>query len=332
MKLMPIFCLLSLMVLCANVCPVFAKAPTTPKILFTSTGHGNYYGVYIMNPDGTEQVDLTQHRANDLDADWSPTGEQILFVSDRGGARDLYLMDPNGSNVRRVFKFKIEDWRVNPTWSPDGKQIAYVRVNWGKLTSSIYVATLGEQEEELIVQGISPAWSPDGMEIACSIRGRITFINVHTRKQEQLLPHQKPIHWQRYPSWSATGDKLAFAWNNNPLPLPDAERHVHDAWQAKQAIYIVNRDGTDLQQLVDEAGPYADYPVLSPNGEEVLYTQEVNGFLQIFKLDVSSGVRTQLTHTEPRNLGGDWFDPAYALPVSPQPQLLTTTWGEVKKR
>ena len=33
------------------------------------------------------------------------------------------------------------------------------------------------------------------------------------------------------------------------------------------------------------------------------------------------------------NAGGDWFDPAYAyaLPVSPQPDLLTTTWGEMKK-
>ena len=92
MNLILIFCLLSLM-LCVNVCPVFAKAPTTPKILFTSFLESNYE-VSVMNPDGTEQVNLTQHRANDLEAVWSPTGEQILFISDRGGVRDLYLMDP----------------------------------------------------------------------------------------------------------------------------------------------------------------------------------------------------------------------------------------------
>lgn len=58
----------------------------------------------------------------------------------------------------------------------------------------------------------------------------------------------------------------------------------------------------------------------------------LNGTFQIFKLDVNSGVRTQLTHIVGRNFGGDWFDPAYALPVSPQPKLLTTTWGEMKKK
>ena len=98
-----------------------------------------------------------------------------------------------------------------------------------------------------------------------------------------------------------------------------------------KTIYIANRDGTDLRQLVGEAGPEAEYPALSPSGNEVLYTQHVNGFLQIFKVDVNTGIRTQLTHIGVRNLGGDWFDPAYALPVSPQPQLLTTIWGKLKR-
>ena len=94
-----------------GVCQVFAEAPKTPKILFTSARDGNYE-IYMMNPDGSEQVNLTQHPAIDLDAAWSPTGEQILFVSDRGGTRDLYLMDADGGNVRRVFKRKIEVWRT----------------------------------------------------------------------------------------------------------------------------------------------------------------------------------------------------------------------------
>ena len=84
-------------------------------------------------------------------------------------------------------------------------------------------------------------------------------------------------------------------------------------------------------QLVDEAGRHAWspelwYPALSPDGSEVVYTQGP----QIFKVDVNSGLRTLLTNFG-RNSGGDWFDPAYALPVFPQPDLLTTTWGEMKK-
>ena len=337
MKAIRLFVILTfiLLVLNASVVPLFAKAPTTPKILFTSTRDGNR-DVYIMNPDSTEQVNLTQHRAEDLQAVWSPTGEQILFVSDRGGARDLYLMDPDGSNVRRVFKFKIEAWRTSPTWSPDGKRFAYEYEDWNDLTSILYIATLGEQEpEEFLLNAWYPAWSPDGTEIAYTAHHlntrRLTLIDIRTRKQKRLIP-KKAVAWQNQPSWSAAGDKLAFSWNNNPLPPPHIiDVKIWDVWQAKETIYIVNRDGTGLQQLVDEAGSYAIYPALSPNGDEVLYTQQINGDFQIFKFDVNSGVRTQLTHIG-WNTGGDWFDPAYALPVSPQPQLLSTVWGEVKKK
>ena len=52
-----------------------------------------------------------------------------------------------------------------------------------------------------------------------------------------------------------------------------------------------------LQQLIDEVGPFAQLPALSPNGEELLYTQEIKGRFQIFKLGMNSGVRTQLTNT-----------------------------------
>ena len=342
-----VFATLILLVLNIGTSPIYAKAPTTPKILFTSARDGNSE-IYIMNPDGSEQGNLTQHPATDQQPVWSPTGEQILFISNRRdfrprGRRDLYLMDPDGSNVRRVFKKKIEGWRVSPSWSPDGKQIAYRQKYGANGTTGTYIATLGEQDEEFFVKGSAPAWSPDGTEIACGVaepgREWIVFIDVRTRKRERLLP-KKSLPWQNAPSWSATGDRLAFSGNNDPLPVIaekglDEAKALHNAWRDKETIFVVNRDGTNLQQLVDEAGPDAGYPELSPNGEEVLYTQEINERSQIFKVDVNSGVQTQLTHIGgmPRfgNWGGDWFDPAFALPVSPQPQLLTTTWGEVKK-
>ena len=333
MRLLLIFSLILLVVIFGEVCRVFAEAPITPKILFTSARDGNYE-VYSMNSDGSEQVNLTQHRANDLSAVWSPTGAQILFISDRGGKRDLYLMDPDGSDVRRVFKFKTEEIRRNPTWSPDGKQIAYDQGNFDTRIFHAYIATLGEQDEERLVHGTDPAWSPDGTEIVCNVRSRLTLVNVRTQEQRLLLP-KKAIAHQRASSWSASGDKLAFVWNNNPLPDHKVGiEPIPEAWLNKQTVYIVNRDGTGLKQLIDEAGPKAEHPELSPNGEEVLYTKVINEQHQIFKVDINSGVQTQLTHVGmPRfgNFGGDWFDPAYALPVLPQPDLLTTTWGQLKK-
>ena len=332
MRVVLIFCLTLLVLMFGGVCQVFAEAPTTPKILFTSRRDGNYE-IYMMNPDGSEQVNLTQHPAIDLDAAWSPTGEQILFVSDRGGTRDLYLMDADGSNVRRVFKRKIEVWRTRPTWSRDSKQFAYQCVDWNFIKGGLYLGTFGEEEAEFVANYHAPVWSPDGSEIASSehhaLGARLMFINVRTREEEQPLPDEALL-WQFDPSWSAAGDRLAFAGNRHPLPVI-LDRDLHNAWKDKQTIYIVNRDGTGLRQLVDEAdrdawSPELWSPELSPDGSEVVYTQGP----QIFKVDVNSGVRTLLTNFG-QNFGGNWFDPAYALPVSPQPDLLTTTWGEMKK-
>ena len=341
MKRTLVFCVFSLILLLSvGICAVSAKAPTTPKILFSSTRDGNRE-VYMMNPDGSEQVNLTQHPAHDISAVWSPTGEQILFVSDRQrkGVWDLYLMDPDGANVRRVFKRKIKVSRRSPTWSPDGKRFAYVYDSWKlRLNSSLHLGRFGEEEVESLPYADSLAWSPDGSEIACTVSHalgtRLTFINVDTRDREQPIP-DKALPWQYLPSWSAAGDRLAIAGNKHPIPAI-LDRDLHEAWKAKTTVYLVNRDGTGLKQLLDEAGHDASVAALSPDSSEVLYVQEINGNEQIFKLDINSGVRIQLTHIgapfHQASFQGDWFDPAYALPVSPQPNLLTTSWGDVKKQ
>ncbi len=339
MRLKSVFYIFFLTLVCGGVYQVFAKAPTTPKILFTSSRDGNSE-IYMMNPDGSEQVNLTQHPASDFSAAWSSTGEQILFVSDRQGTRvrDLYLMDPDGSNVRRVFKKKAKGARSNPAWSTDGKQFAYKYTDWDRFEFGLYLGTFGEEDAELLPNGNSPEWSPDGSEIAYSIPhqfgSRLTFMDVRTRKLEQPLP-DKALQWQSGPVWSAIGNRLAISGNKHPLPLI-LDRDLHNAWADKYTVFIVNRDGTGLQQLLEEDGPGAGVSALSPDGSEVIYTQDINGHSQIFKIDINTGVRTQLTHIagpfRQTNSGGDWFDPTYALPVSPQPALLTTTWGEQKKK
>lgn len=251
---------------------------------------------------------------------------------------DLYLMNPDGSDVRRVFKRKRKAYRYAPTWSPDGKQIAYVHYNWNGVTFTIYIATLGAQKEKRVVEGWDPTWAPDGKEIAYTayfLNGRrVTLIDIHTQKQKRLLP-RTATPWQNHLSWSAVGDKIVFSWNQNPLPPLLGGDHLPPEWLNRETIYSVNRDGMDIQQLISETGPRAQYPVVSPHGDELLYTQEIKGRLQLFKRDLNNGIRTQLTYVGRvyhANVGGDWFDPAYLLSVSPQPQLITTTWGNVKKR
>ena len=316
---------LGVSVLCLKVCAVFAKAPDTAKIAFTSSRDGNRE-IYLMNPDGSEQVNITNHRANDIYPVWSPTGEHILFASDRElkawGTWDLYLMDPDGSNVRKVFdKWKT---RRSPTWSPDGKRIAY---SYGQIgNSSLYIGTIDGKDEERVAIGYSPAWSPDGTEIifrggALDKPRRFSLLNVKTNRLK-FFPFPKEPKWVRGPAWSPLGDKLAFSWHNR------VEVRLEDF--RVSTIYIVNRDGTGLEQVIAE-GRAATQPVWSPDGNELLYNGiDANEDLQIYKISLSSGASVQLTDGESWSYLGDWFDPAYALPVSPQPQLLTTIWGKLK--
>ena len=85
---------LMLILVCSSIYRIWAQAPETPKIAFTSSREGNR-DIYLMNPDGTQQVKITNHRAHDNMPAWSPTGEQILFASDRDKQQlhwDIYLI------------------------------------------------------------------------------------------------------------------------------------------------------------------------------------------------------------------------------------------------
>ena len=307
----------------SRICPVLAKAPKTAKILFGASREGNR-DLYLMNPDGGEQINITNHPADDIYGAWSSTGEQILFASDRDGGYDLYLMDAGGQNVRRVFGKSVH--REAPTWSPDGKQIAYTRREQGKRV--IYIASIDSEKEERVAIGSAPAWSPDGMEIAYIVkagqdRWEIHIFNVRTRKQKVFFPPKAIPTWMgSIPAWSPDGDKLAFSWQHK-VPLADFGNRV--------TIYVVNRDGTGLTKIVDEVDPRATDPVWSPRGDELLYAKRKREAKQIFKIALNGGQSEQLTHIGTWNTPVDWFDPAYALPVSPQPQLLTTIWGELKR-
>ncbi len=312
---------------------VLAKAPETPKIVFRSMRDGNFE-IYSMNPDGSDQTNLTQHRANDYAPVWSPTGKQILFVSDRGGIPDLYLMDPDGTHVRQVFKKLIG--REFPTWSPDGKALAYHRFH----TFSIYTASVDGENEEKLADGLWPAWSPNGAEIAFmageffwaengNLRFpdvRIEIINLQTHVQERLLPKSL---WMYRPTWSPDSDQIAFTWNGRQADgFLEANRKVHTI-----DIYVVNRDGSGLRKIIESGENIGvSNPTWSPRGDELIYNiynHQGRGSRQLFKTTLDGGVPEQLTRRGD-NFSADWFDPAFALPVSPQPSLLTTAWGKLK--
>ena len=333
MKIPPILYGLSLIFLYFSSFPVFAKAPDSAKIVFVSNRDGNRE-IYIMDPDGGRQRNLTRHGAEDLYPVWSPTGENILFVSDRHRGRpDLYLMDADGSHVRRVFREGAH--REKPTWAPDGRRIAYVSYR----THTLDIATIdGDLVETVapiggLLKSGDPAWSPDGTEIAFNwaVRGKIRIFNLHTRRLETFSVNQKFVMF--YPAWSPDGSQLAFSgvkWPKNHVgPLEVG---------LKATIYIADRHSNEFKKVIGGVNRAARRPVWAPRGDALLYDRNINlgapfrfdfdDGRQIFKIALGSHYSEQLTH-DGSNYMADWFDPT-ALRVSPQSHLLTTTWAEMK--
>ena len=331
-QIAPVFLILSsaisILLLFSPGTDVWAEVPEVEKIAFVSKRDGNAE-IYIMNPDGSEQVNLTQHPAEDYDPVWSPNGKQILFSSNRwdGIVFDLYLMDADGTNIRKVFK--SSKYRREPTWSPNGKNIAYAQGEPRKAKSieaqglrfvppadlAIYIATPNGDSAEKLTDGFDPSWSPDGSEIAFVAGGieytRLGIFNLQTRKKKTLISKEKPwliwpTWWILSPRWSPRGDKIAFTkldggqFNEQGLLL-----------FRKGTIYMANRDGTGLHQIINALSAYD--PTWSPKGNhEFIFNARVKKLeessYQLFKTNENGGNPTQITH-EGSNSSPDWFTP-----------------------
>ena len=299
-----LLCVLVLILGGTQVSPVFAKAPETAKIVFHSTRDGNSE-IYIMNPDGSKPVNLTQHPSRDVAPAWSPTGEHIAFNSNRDGVRDIYLMEADGRNVQKVFRSLAR--RECPAWSPDRQRIAYLRADdWG-----IYVSTVnGEYKKRVASPGFlggCPSWSPDGSEIVFVSTAKqgghlLKAVNLQTREERILVPSAPGILWGP-PAWSPDGTRIVFYWS-------------------RKGIYVVNSDGKGFKRLILNAV----YPAWSPLGDELIYVRNRQLFIRNFSLRRSR----QLTRVA-FNSYADWFDPQF-LPVQLQASLLTTVWATLKQR
>src|SRR6516165_2694304 len=111
------------------------------KIVYESNRDGNWE-LYLCNADGSNPVNLTRTPdVEELFPKPSPDGSKICFVADEGKGdakvRNLYYMNSDGSD-----RVKVADNAREPCWSPDGKEIAYMKGKFEKFTLSDF-ATKG---------------------------------------------------------------------------------------------------------------------------------------------------------------------------------------------
>jgi Tol biopolymer transport system component len=88
------------------------------------------YDLWTMSAQGTDERRLTDDAFEEHDPRWSPDGSRIAFVSNRTGAWEIYMVDRDGGEPRRVTR--CAGGRAGtPVWSPDGKRIAFLAQDVG---------------------------------------------------------------------------------------------------------------------------------------------------------------------------------------------------------
>ena len=134
-------------------------SPNGEWVVFANQGSG----LWLMRPNGNNPHPLTDR--DDIDATWSPDGSIIAFASSRAGARQLFVMNADGTNIRQVTY--LDKMGGRSAFSPDGTKLAFYRGPAGD--HNIYVINIDGSGLVQLTNGgdnLGPTWSPDGNWIA----------------------------------------------------------------------------------------------------------------------------------------------------------------------
>jgi tricorn protease-like protein len=103
---------------------------SSTRLVYTSSESGNAE-LYITPTSviNSNRMRLTNNAATDDEAEISPDGTKVAFMSTRDGNREIYVMNINGTGVTRLTNHAADD--RSPTWSPDGGSIAFVSTRDG---------------------------------------------------------------------------------------------------------------------------------------------------------------------------------------------------------
>jgi hypothetical protein len=99
-------------------------SPDRTRMVFAADRYGSgNYDIFVADADGRNAVRVTTDPAMDLQPVWSSDGQHLVFVSTRGGTRQLYVMRPDGTEVRQLTS--LPGGADEPAFSPDGSAVAF---------------------------------------------------------------------------------------------------------------------------------------------------------------------------------------------------------------
>ncbi len=214
---------------------------------------------------------------------------KIVFVSNRDGNDELYMMDYDGANQTRLTFNKWRDYM--PAWSPDQRAIVFTSYRAGN--PDLYI--LHPYEGKLVPvstkgTNFAGAFSPDGKKLAfCSTRDGNAEIYVANADGSNVRRITFNSAIDTAPTWSPTGREIAFTSDRTGSPQ----------------IYIMDAEGGNVRK-VSFGGDYLDSPAWSPDGERIVFVSRVNNFFDLYILNLKTNKITKLTESNARNESPSW--------------------------
>jgi Tol biopolymer transport system component len=191
---------------------------------------------------------------------------KILFTSARSGKEQLYMMNPDGTNIRQLTFGPFSHGAGR--WSPDATQIV-CNTEEGSTTAGLMMVVMDVDgtNRRMLRYGSEMSWSPDGKRItfshcpSCELYDRSHYIYVINADGTNFvqLTHDRGVQ-DDAPAWSPDGTTIAFSSNRDYPTGP-----------LRSEIYLMNSDGSNQRRLTYADSLIVGLPSWSPDGMTIAF-------------------------------------------------------------
>jgi TolB protein len=266
------------------------------KIFYASGQAGGNKEIWEMDYDGMNEHQLTHLGTISLSPHVSPDNSRVAFISlgKNGWSIRMYSLD-----LGRLTAFPA--WggtTLSPAWSSDGTKLAFSSDRSGD--PEIYVSDPGGSAVRRLTAfrgpDVSPVWNPKTNTQLAWVSGRTKLPQIYIMDSDGAnISRMTDGGYATSPSWSPSGQFLAFAWNRSYGPgAPGGED-----------IYVMDIASKRWTQLTHESGAN-DFPSWSPDSRHIVFQREQNGRTEIWMMLADGTDQQQLTHGGGSNTMPNW--------------------------